>query len=153
MLVLGSADFTERAVEIAEEGARPNPDVATLTGLALNMRGLSDHDLAMVAGSVRVLEHSSRRVLLAAEAEGYGTMLLDVGQRDAALRQLDAAWDDYDRMGAFAHRATVQRVMRQAGVRRAKWVSDHSGSQPQSLTEGERRVAYDRRRSHRQIGC
>jgi DNA-binding CsgD family transcriptional regulator len=69
-------------------------------------------------------------------------MLLDAGQRDVALRQLDAAWDDYDRMGAFARRATVQRVMRQAGVRRAKWTSDHSGSQPHSLTDGERRVAY-----------
>jgi DNA-binding CsgD family transcriptional regulator len=32
--------------------------------------------------------------------------------------------------------------MRQAGVRRTKWVSDHSGSQPRSLTEAERRVAY-----------
>jgi DNA-binding CsgD family transcriptional regulator len=138
----GAPDFTERAVEIAEEGARRNPDVATLTGLALNMRGLFNHDLAMVSESVRVLMHSPRRGLRAAGAEGYGTMLLDAGQRDAALHQLDAAWDDYDRMGAFARRATVQRVMRQAGVRRAKWVSGHSGSQPQSLTEGERRVAY-----------
>jgi DNA-binding CsgD family transcriptional regulator len=32
--------------------------------------------------------------------------------------------------------------MRQAGVRRAKWVSDADGSQPQSLTDGERRVVY-----------
>ncbi|HME74396.1 MAG TPA: LuxR C-terminal-related transcriptional regulator [Mycobacterium sp.] len=32
--------------------------------------------------------------------------------------------------------------MRQAGVRRAKWVSDYNGSEPQSLTEGERRVVY-----------
>jgi DNA-binding CsgD family transcriptional regulator len=45
-------------------------------------------------------------------------------------------------MGALGRRATVQRVMRQAGVRRTKWVSDHNGSQPQSLTEAERRVAY-----------
>jgi DNA-binding CsgD family transcriptional regulator/nucleoside-triphosphatase THEP1 len=138
----GAADFTERAVEIAEDGAQRNPDVATLTGLALNMRGLFKHDLAMVDESVRVLHHSPRRVLLAAGVEGYGTMLLEAGQRDAALHQLDAAWDDYDRVGAFARRATVQRVMRQAGVRRAKWVSDHSGLQPQSLTEGERRVVY-----------
>lgn len=138
----GAADFTERAVEIAEDGAQRNPGVATLTGLALNMRGLFNHDLAMVDESVRVLHHSPRRVLLAAGAEGYGTMLLDAGQRDAALRQLDAAWDDYDRVGAFARRATVQRVMRQAGVRRAKWVSDADGSQPQSLTDGERRVVY-----------
>jgi DNA-binding CsgD family transcriptional regulator len=141
-MACGEADFTRRAVEVAEEGARRNPDVATLTGLALNMRGLFTSDLDMVAESVRVLQHSPRRGMRAAGAEGYGTMLLDAGQRDAALRQLDAAWDDYDRMGALARRATVQHVMRQAGVRRAKWVSDHSGSQPPLLTEAERRVAY-----------
>jgi DNA-binding CsgD family transcriptional regulator len=141
-MVCGASEFTERAVEIAEEGAERNPDVATLTGLALNMRGLFSGDLAMVAESVKVLQHSPRRGLRAAGAEGYGSMLLEAGQREAALRQLDAAWDDYDRMGAFARRATVQRVMRQAGVRRAKWVGDHSGSQPRSLTEAERRVAY-----------
>jgi DNA-binding CsgD family transcriptional regulator len=141
-MACNAADFTERAVEIAEDGAQRNPDVATLTGLALNMRGLFNHDLAMVDESVRVLQHSPRRVLLAAGVEGYGTMLLEAGQRDAALHQLDAAWDDYDLVGAFARRATVQRVMRQVGVRRAKWASDHSGLQPQALTEGERRVVY-----------
>jgi len=141
-IACGAVEFTESAVEIAEEAAARNPDVATLTGLALNMRGLFNRDLAMVDESVRVLQHSPRRVLTAAGVEGYGAMLLDVGQREAALHQLDAAWDDYDRLGAFARRATVQRVMRQAGVRRAKWVSDYNGSEPQSLTEGERRVVY-----------
>jgi predicted ATPase/DNA-binding CsgD family transcriptional regulator len=141
-MACGDSDFTSSAVEIAEEGARRNPDVATLTGLALNMRGLFNRDLAMVAESVGVLQHSPRRLVRAVGVEGYGTMLLDAGQRDAGLHQLDAAWDDYDETGAFARRATVQRVMRQAGVRRAKWVSDHTGSQPRSLTEAERRVAY-----------
>lgn len=141
-MACSASDFTERAVEIAEEAAERNPDVATLTGLALNMRGMYNRDLAMVAESVRVLQHSPRRVLRAVGAEGYGSMLLDAGQREAALHQLDAAWDDYDLMGAFARRATVQRVMRQAGARRTKWVNDHSSSQSRSLTEGERRVVY-----------
>jgi DNA-binding NarL/FixJ family response regulator len=106
------------------------------------MRGLFNRDSAMVAESVRVLQHSPRRVLRAAGVEGYGSMLLDAGQREAALHQLDAAWDDYDQTGAFARRAAVQRVMRQAGARRAKWVRDHNDPQPRSLTEAERRVAY-----------
>jgi DNA-binding CsgD family transcriptional regulator/tetratricopeptide (TPR) repeat protein len=134
--------FTERAVEIAEEGARRNPDVATLTGMALNMRGLFNRDLAMVAESVRILQHSPRRGLRAAGIEGYSAMLLEAGEREAALSQLDAAWDDYDRMGALGRRATVQRVMRQTGARRAKWVTDHNGSGDASLTDAERRVAY-----------
>ena len=141
-MACGAQSFTERAVEIAEEGARRNPDVATLTGLALNMRGLLNRDLAMVAESVRILQHSPRRVLRAAGVEGYGAMLLDVGEREAALSQLDTAWEDYDRMGALARRATVQRVMRQAGARRAKWFTDHSESGDGSLTDAERRVAY-----------
>jgi DNA-binding NarL/FixJ family response regulator len=138
----GASDFTQRAIEIAEDGAECNPDVATLTGLALNMRGLFNRDSAMVAESVRVLQHSPRRVLRAVGAEGYGGMLLTAGQREAALDQFDAAWDDYDYMGAIARRAAVQRVMRQAGARRAKWVRDHSDPRPRSLTEAERRVAY-----------
>jgi DNA-binding CsgD family transcriptional regulator/tetratricopeptide (TPR) repeat protein len=141
-MATGATSFTERAVEIAEEGARRNPDVATLTGLALNMRGLLNRDLAMVAESVRILQHSPRRGLRAAGVEGYGALLLDAGEREAALAQLDTAWDDYDCMGAFGRRATVQRVMRQAGARRAKWVTDHNGSEDGSLTEAERRVAY-----------
>jgi DNA-binding NarL/FixJ family response regulator len=106
------------------------------------MRGLFNRDSAMVAESVKVLQHSPRRVLRAVGAEGYGGMLLNAGEREAALHQLDAAWDDYDHMGAFARRAAVQRVMRQAGARRAKWVRDHNDPQPRSLTEAERRVAY-----------
>jgi DNA-binding CsgD family transcriptional regulator len=32
--------------------------------------------------------------------------------------------------------------MREAGARRAKWVSDHTEAEKVSLTEAERRVAY-----------
>jgi len=140
-MACGASTFTERAVEIAEEGALRNPDVATLTGLALNLRGLLNRDLAMVGESVKILQHSPRTVLRAAGAEGYATMLLDAGEREAALDQFDAAWDDYHRMGARERRARVQRIMRQAGARRGKWVTDHATSDDGSLTEAERRVA------------
>jgi DNA-binding CsgD family transcriptional regulator len=139
----GASEFTTRAVEIAEEGARRNPDVATLTGLALNLRGLLNHDPAMVAESVNILQHSPRPVLRAAGMEAYGAMLLQAGERDAALAQLDAAWDDYNGMGASARRANVQRVMRAAGARRSKWT--HAGadtSKPTVLSDAERRVAH-----------
>jgi len=45
-------------------------------------------------------------------------------------------------MGALGRRAGVQRVMRQAGVRRTKWCNNHSGSAQKPLTEAERRVVY-----------
>jgi DNA-binding CsgD family transcriptional regulator len=110
--------------------------------LALNLRGLLGRDLAMVAESVQILQHSPRPILRAAGAEGYGQLLLAAGDREAGLGHLDTAWDVYDRMGAPAPRARVQRLMREAGARRAKWVGDHTEAEKASLTEAERRVAY-----------
>jgi DNA-binding CsgD family transcriptional regulator len=141
-LISGATNITERTVEFTEEGARRNPDVATLNGLALNLRGMLGGDLGKVAESVKILQHSPRPVLRAAGAEGYGRLLLSAGEREAALHHLDAAWDVYDRMGALAPRARVQRLMREAGARRAKWVSDHAQVEKVPLTEAERRVAY-----------
>ena len=141
-LISGATNITEHTVEFTEEGARRNPDVATLNGLALNLRGRLGGDLGMVAESVQILQHSPRPVLRAAGADHYGRLLLAAGEREAALDHLDAAWDVYDRMGALAPRARVQRLMREAGARRAKWVSDHTEAEKVSLTEAERRVAY-----------
>jgi DNA-binding CsgD family transcriptional regulator len=141
-LISGATNISERTVEFTEEGARRNPDVATLNGLALNLRGLLGGDLDVVAESVEILRHSPRPILRAAGAEGYGKLLLDSGEREAGLDNLDAAWDIYDRMGASAPQARVQRLMRHAGARRTKWVTDHTHIEKISLTEAERRVAY-----------
>jgi DNA-binding CsgD family transcriptional regulator len=141
-LISGATNIAERTVEFTEEGARRNPGVATLNGLALNLRGRLRGDLGMMAESVKILQHSPRRMLRAAGAEHYGRLLLSVGEREAALDHLDVAWDLYDRMGALAPRARVQRLMREAGARRAKWVGDHAHAEHVSLTPAERRVAY-----------
>jgi DNA-binding CsgD family transcriptional regulator len=141
-LISGATNISERTVEFTEEGARRNPEVATLNGLALNLRGLLGGDLDVVAESVEILRHSPRPILRAAGAEGYGKLLLDFGEREAGLDNLDAAWDIYDRMGASAPRARVQRLMRHAGARRTKWVTDHAHIEKMALTEAERRVAY-----------
>jgi DNA-binding CsgD family transcriptional regulator len=141
-LITGATNITERTVEFAEESARRNPDVATLNGMALNLRGRLGGDLSMLAESVKILHHSPRPILRAAGAEHYGRALLSADQREAALEHLDVAWDEYDRMGASAPRARVQRLMREAGARRPKWVGDHAEADKASLTEAERRVAY-----------
>jgi DNA-binding CsgD family transcriptional regulator/tetratricopeptide (TPR) repeat protein len=141
-LVSGATNITERTVEFTEESARRNPDVATLNGLALNLRGRLGGDLDMVAESMSILQHSPRPVLRAAGADHYGRLLLAADEREAALVHLDAAWDVYDGMGALAPRARVQRLMREAGARRAKWVSNQPEANDVALTEAERRVAY-----------
>ena len=75
-------------------------------------------------------------------ADSYGRMLLAAGQRGAALEQLDLAWDEYHRIGAWAWRADTQRVMREAGARRAQWSTTAQATTGwAALTPAERRVA------------
>src|SRR6202042_2138674 len=50
-LISGATNITERTVESTEEGARRNPDVPTLNGVALNLRGRLGGDLGMLAES------------------------------------------------------------------------------------------------------
>jgi DNA-binding CsgD family transcriptional regulator len=132
----------ETVMAIAEEGAACSPEVATLRGVAVSLRGLFTNDLAMVAESVEILGHSPRRPIRAWSIENYGLMLLRAGERQAGLDRLDQAWDEYDRMGALGRRATVQRVMRQAGIRRPKWSNNNSRSAHKPLTDAERRVVH-----------
>ena len=132
----------ETVMAIAEEGAACNPEVATLRGVAVSLRGLFTNDLAMVAESVEILGHSPRRPIRAWSIENYGLMLLRAGERQLGLARLDAAWGDYDQMGALGRRATVQRAMRQAGARRTKWSNNNVRSAVKPLTDAERRVVY-----------
>src|SRR5258707_4008377 len=64
-------------------------------------------------------------------------------ERQAGLAQLDLAWDAYHQIGAVAFRAEAQRVMREAGARRAKWAT--TAGRPAtgwpSLTQAERLVS------------
>ncbi len=94
------------------------------------------------ARSAEVLARSPRPVLRAFGADSYGRELLAAGDRSTALGQLDRAWDEYHRMGAWAWLADTQRVMREAGARRAKW-SDitQAATGWNALTPAERRVA------------
>ena len=136
-------DFTAACTDIAEAAAARNPGVASFEGVALNIRGRRCKDLDMIAESADVLARSPRAVLRAFGADTYGRALLADGQRSAGLDELDRAWDEYHQMGAWAFRADVQRVMREAGARKAKWsaATARAATGWSSLTEAERRVA------------
>jgi DNA-binding CsgD family transcriptional regulator len=139
-MACAAVDLMRIVVAIADEAAARNPDVATLNGMAVNLCGQLTNDLPMVAQSFEILRHSPRLGIRAVAAEHYGLMLLQAGERRLGLEPLDQAWDDYDRMGAVARRAAVQRVMRQAGARRTKWSNNNSDTAHKQLTEAERRV-------------
>jgi DNA-binding CsgD family transcriptional regulator/nucleoside-triphosphatase THEP1 len=141
-MACGASDLMKTTVVIAEEAATRNPEVATLTGLAVYLRGLFSDDLPMVAESVEILRRSPRLGIRAVGTENYGLMLLRAGERKLGLDRLDEAWDNYDQMGALGRRATVQRAMRQAGARRTKWSNNGVRSAFKPLTDAERRVVY-----------
>ena len=139
----GDNTFTASCLDVAEANAARNPGVASFEGVALNLRGLRNKDLDILAECVHVLGRSPRPVLRAVGAESYGHALLTAGRRSDALAQLDRAWDEYHHMGAKAFRDNVQGAMRQTGARRAKW-STAAAAPPAgwaSLTDAERRVA------------
>jgi len=139
----GDDTFTASCLGVAEANAARNPGVASFEGVALNLRGLGKQDLDILAEAAGVLDRSPRPVLRAVGAESYGRALLAAGRRSEALAQLDRAWDEYHLMGARAFRGDVQRAMRQAGARRAKWTTAAAAPATgwASLTEAERRVA------------
>jgi DNA-binding CsgD family transcriptional regulator len=139
----GDGSFAASCLDVAEANAAGNPGVASFEGVALNLRGLGKQDLHILAQAVQVLDRSPRPVLRAVGAESYGRALLAAGRRCEALAQLDRAWDEYHQMGARAFRSDVQRAMRQAGVRRAKWSAATAVPETgwASLTGAERRVA------------
>jgi DNA-binding CsgD family transcriptional regulator/nucleoside-triphosphatase THEP1 len=136
-------DFAAEAVAVAELGAERNPGVTSFEGLALNLRARLGNDMGMLARAATLLGASPRPALRALGAESYGQALLAAGEKSAGLEQLDKAWDEYDAMRAWAGRANVQRLMRDAGARRERWSTKPSNAKSgwTSLTEGERRVA------------
>ncbi|HEV7709760.1 MAG TPA: AAA family ATPase [Asanoa sp.] len=139
----GDQRFTHEAVSIAAEGAARNPGVASFKGAALALRGLVDKDLDKLAEATVVLDRSPRPMLRANAAEDHGRLLLTLGARDRGIAELDRAWAIYHGLGARAAVVEVQRLMRRAGARRAKWDTD--GARPRqgwaALTDAEVKVA------------
>jgi len=142
-LAAGDADFAARAVELAEQGARRNPGVATFEGIALSLRGLLESDLDRLARAAEVIAASPRPLIRAGVYSDHGRMLLQAGELTAGGNRLDQAWAVYDGAGMHAARAGVQREMRAAGLRRAWWPAapPRQASGWAALTEAELRVA------------
>ncbi|MGW1913841.1 AAA family ATPase [Streptomyces sp. NPDC002076] len=136
-------DFAAEVVEAASQSARRNPGVASFEGIALQLRGVRDNDLDMLARAASVLQASPRPLLRGGGAAAYGRALLAAGRHDDGIAQLDRAWDEYDLADARAHRATVERLMRDAGADSAKWkvLPAEQTRGWTALTPAEQRVA------------
>ena len=135
-------DFAGEAVAAARTAAARNPGVASFEGISLNLLGRHTQDMAMIEHAADVLATSPRPLLQAVGTESWGRALLGAGHRAEGLEQLDRAWDGYHVMGAHHLRLRVQRTMREAGARRAKWPATNGPEAgPPGLTQAEQRVA------------
>ncbi|GIF73440.1 helix-turn-helix transcriptional regulator [Asanoa siamensis] len=139
----GDQRLVREAVSIAAEGAARNRGVASFQGVALALRGLAHLDLDALTEANVVLDRCPRPLLRGNAAEDRGRVLLAHGRRAEGLAELDRAWSIYRGTGARAAMAAVQRVMRRAGARRAKWETD--AARPRqgwaALTDAEVKVA------------
>ncbi|MEQ4206912.1 AAA family ATPase [Actinopolymorpha sp. B9G3] len=136
-------DLARRAARLAELYAERNPGVPTIQGAAAHARGLVADDVELLDRAATLLRDSPRPLSRAMAVEDHGRVLLAHGHRDAAVEQLDLAWDTFVGLGATGEARRVQRRLQTAGVRRRRWLT--TASRPRSgwpaLTETERRVA------------
>lgn len=135
--------FAQTVVDVAELAAERTPGVASFEGLALNVRARSKGDRELLRQSADILARSPRPLLRGFGADCLGRALLADGDRSAGLVLLDSAWDEYHSADARVYRDNVRKVMREAGVRRAKWsaATPRPDTGTDALTEAERRVA------------
>jgi DNA-binding CsgD family transcriptional regulator len=115
-LAAGDRSFAASAAERAETAAERNPGAASLSGLALQVRGLVAGDVSLLREAVRRLEGAPRVMLLASALADYGSVLLGSGEMEPGVAALRRAWSIYDSRGAVLPAGFVARTLRDAGV-------------------------------------
>ncbi len=145
----GDRELMEEAAAVAELAAARNPAIPVFGGLACQVRGVARGDASLLGRAWKILRVSPRPLVAASAAQDYGAALLTApgpGSRAAGVRLLDHAWDGFDQAGAGAARYAVERTLRQAGIRRAKWTARPAGPEGtgpgwHALTDAELKVA------------
>lgn len=139
----GQPALAEEAVELAATGARNNPDVASLEGVAQQVRGFVHHDVDALDAAVGHLRKAPRPVMLASALSDLGSELVRSGRADDGVRRLEEALGIYARLEAKPAVAGVRDALAAAGVG-----SDRTLPRPArprfgwaSLTESELKVA------------
>lgn len=142
-LMAGDEKFTDEVLVLADLGAARNPEVASFTGTALQLRGLVGRDVALLERGAEVLARSPRPLMRASAYEDLGCELVRRDRKRDGGEVLDRAWEIYRNAGATGPLLDVQNTMRQAGLRRARWltVEPRPATGWQALTQSELKVA------------
>lgn len=137
------SDLMRQVVALSSDVAAENPDGTSYSGTAMLVRGISSQDLGLLRGADEILSTGPRPDLRAGAAADLGRTLMAQGCTTEAINHLERAWNVYQQIGARRALTSIQRTMRRAGVRRAKW--ETSGGRPrtgwEALTRTELKVA------------
>jgi DNA-binding CsgD family transcriptional regulator len=140
-LAANARELAVRAAAMAESFARESPGVPLFAGVAAHTRGLADGDSALLAEAARVLAATQRPLIFAAAAEDAGAALAAENRREAAIEQLNAAFDTYLAHEATADARRVGRLLREHGAQRRVAGQQRPASGWASLTGSELKVA------------
>jgi DNA-binding CsgD family transcriptional regulator len=83
----------------AELFAKRNPDVATITGIAAQTRGLVEHDWRQLGTAAAILADSPRTMLHARARADLGQALIADGQKRRGIEELEHALSLYEELG------------------------------------------------------
>ncbi len=138
----GDAQLAAETLQIAEDLAQRNPNIATIVGILEHIRGLAHSDLQALQRATQVLEDSPRRFMLADALADYGEELLSRGHRISAVAVLERALERMTALGAHCDVERVAHLLHKAGGRKNR---SKASAKPltgwNSLTRTEQRVA------------
>jgi DNA-binding CsgD family transcriptional regulator/tetratricopeptide (TPR) repeat protein len=135
--------LAKETLQIAEQLAERNPNVATIVGILEHIRGMIHRDLQALQRATQVLQDSPRRFMLGDALADYGEELLARGHRSAAVAVLEQAIERFSLLGARCDVDRVTRLLHRAGAKKGRMKT--AVGKPltgwESLTRTEQRVA------------
>ncbi|MFG3380506.1 LuxR C-terminal-related transcriptional regulator [Streptomyces sp. NPDC047999] len=138
-LAAGRPELARQVVDAAELLRARNPQVRSVLAAALHARALAAGDARCLARAGGLHRNPWAR---AAAAEDHAGLLLESGEEEHAIGELDRAMEAFGALGGDRDAARVRARLRELGVRRRHWThAKRPVSGWESLTKTERKVA------------
>ncbi|MEI5527696.1 LuxR C-terminal-related transcriptional regulator [Streptomyces brasiliscabiei] len=132
-------DIARRVIDTMEILSARNQYVPAVLTAALHARGLVEKDTDALLRAGREHRNPWAR---AAAVEDHAGLLLDTGEHERAIGELDRALEAYGALGGERDAARVRARLRSLGVRRRHWThTKRPLTGWESLTKTERKVA------------
>ncbi|WP_311137067.1 LuxR C-terminal-related transcriptional regulator [Streptomyces sp. I6] len=139
MLAADRPDLVEMVIGTTQDVLVRNPRLPSVLATAMHARALAEADPKALARAGRLHRNPWAQ---AAAAEDHAALLLDRGDHENAISELDRAMSAYGALGGERDAARVRARLRGLGVRRRHWKhAKRPVSGWESLTKTERKVA------------